>query len=55
MRRSGSIRPIPERTTESRPLYMDNIRISAAVPIAIPAALMAEITFITLCDLRAKR
>ena len=28
---------------------------SAAVPMAIPTALIAEITFMTLCDLRANR
>ena len=53
--RSGSTLLNLERMSESNPLYTDNIIISAAVPIAIPIALIAEIMLITLCDFFAKR
>lgn len=41
--------------SESNPLYTDRIIIRAAVPIAMPMALIAEIMLITLCDFLAKR
>ena len=41
--------------SESNPLYTERIIIRAAVPIAIPIALIAEMMFITLCDFLAKR
>jgi hypothetical protein len=39
----------------SKPLYTERIRIRAMLPIAIPAALMMEIMFITLCFFLANR
>ena len=39
----------------SNPLQTDRMSISAAVPMAMPAALIAEITLMTLCDFRANR
>ena len=42
-------------TSSSNPLYTDRIMIRAAVPMAMPMALIAEIMLITLCDFFANR
>ena len=55
MAKSASTLPIIEVMSESKPLYMDMIIMSAAVPTAMPTALIAEIMFITLCDFLATR
>ena len=55
IRRSGSTELIIDLMSESNPLYTESIMIRAAVPTAIPIALIAEIILITLCDFLAKR
>ena len=55
MRRSGSTLLIIDLMSESNPLYTDIIMMSAAVPTAMPIALIAEMMLITLCDFLAKR
>ena len=55
MRRSGSTLLIIDLMSESNPLYTDRMMMRAAVPIAIPIALIAEIMLITLCDFFAIR
>ena len=39
----------------SKPLYTERIRIRAMLPMAIPAALITDIMFITLCVFFANR
>ena len=53
--KSGSTLLIIDLMSESNPLYTDNIMMRAAVPIAMPAALIAEMMLITLCDFFAIR
>ena len=46
---------IVEVTMLSKPLYTDRTIISAAVPTAIPQALIAEMMLMTFCFFLAKR
>ena len=55
MRRSASTAARLSLIMPLKPLKTDIMSMSAAVPMAMPAALIAEMMLITLCDFFAKR